>query len=189
MKRPTVLVLALGGAVVTVAMVALAKRGSSSSTSAEPTPKPTSAPIEDYAARDLQRICDPKPRPGVEAFRAFVLEHFGGSDAGIVRACDVGGASEHKEGRAWDWSISAGSQEAIRMLAWLFAADEQGNEHSVLRRAGVMYVIHDGAIWRSYGLRQWEPYTGENLHRDHVHLSFSWLGAMGRTSFYGGGAV
>lgn len=149
-------------------------------------------PLEPYASRDLQSTCDPTPKPGTVMFRNQVLARFGGADAGIVRDCLVGGVSEHKEGRAWDWAIPS-RQAAEQMLAWLMEPDSFGRPHARLRRAGVMYLIYDRHIWSAYrgpaGSQAWRPYTGENPHADHMHVSFSRDGAAGATSFYSSGGV
>lgn len=172
-----------GGSVGIVLLARTARRSPSTPWPLPREPKPLE-PIESYAKRELQIGCDPTPKPGVVAFRNYVLRHFGGRDAGIGRECSLGGMSEHKEGRAWDWAIKAGSAEAQRMLAWLLAPDRWGNDHAVLRKAGVMLVIFDRQIWRAYEPRSWQPYTGRDPHTTHMHLSFSWDGAMRRTSFY-----
>jgi hypothetical protein len=72
-------------------------------------------------------------------------------------------------------------------MTWLLAPDELGNDGAMARRLGVMYVIWDSRIWRSYqAARGWQPYSGASPHTDHVHLSFSWAGALGETSYWSG---
>jgi hypothetical protein len=139
-------------------------------------------PIEDYARADMQATCDPEERPGLQAFRAWVLRTYGGRDGGISRACEIGKASEHKEGRAWDWMVDPATARSF--ANFLLASDDGGNAHAMFRRAGIMYMIHDRHWWRGYAERAWIPYDGGNPHTDHVHFSFGWPGAMGRTSFY-----
>jgi len=111
--------------------------------------------------------------------------------------------SEHADGRAWDWGIPTGHgrAEAHTLLSWLFATDPQGNTQAMARRLGVMYVIWQGRIRSTGG--GWQPYlpgvcwqagkggkvaTGNPTlcHRDHVHISLAWDGAMKRTSFWTG---
>jgi hypothetical protein len=132
---------------------------------------------EDYAPLEDESACDPTPKPGVEIFRDWTLEAYGGSDLGIVRPCG-GGRSGHYSGRAWDWGVQAGDPRADRFFSRIFA-----NQHEILRRAGITYLIHDGSIW-STGTRQWRPYSGPNRHTDHVHVSFGTPGAIARTTFY-----
>src|SRR5205807_2097292 len=60
--------------------------------------------IEGYARYEGQSTCDPAPKPGALALRNLLLSHYAGTTSlGISRACEVGGRSEHKEGRAFDW--------------------------------------------------------------------------------------
>lgn len=143
--------------------------------------------VEPYAPREPATTCDPDPKPGVVAFRDFTLEHVGGRDVGISRGCDVGKASEHHEGRAWDWGLNAGDPEeaakADEMIEWLLAPDEHGEPHANFRRAGMRYMIWNRRIW-STGPKEWRPYTGVNPHTDHVHFSWGWPGAMAQTSLY-----
>ncbi|MGW5049820.1 hypothetical protein [Actinokineospora sp. NPDC004072] len=122
------------------------------------------------------------------AFRDLVLSVFPTTGCmGITRAPEVAGVSEHKEGRAWDWRVCRECQGdlASALLGWLLAPDAQGRPHAAARRFGVMYLIWDSRIWGSYAAEQgWRPYGGANPHIDHVHFSFSRLGAAGRTSWW-----
>ena len=151
-----------------------------------------SAAIEVLAPYQGQTACDPVARPGVVQFRDLVLAAYPGTgDSGIVRSCTVGGTSEHKEGRAWDWRVNtANPDDVLRvddLMTWLLAPDEFGNAAAMARRLGVMYVIWDSRIWKSYqASRGWQPYTGASPHTDHVHVSFSWAGALGATSYWTG---
>lgn len=69
------------------------------------------------------------------------------------------------------------------VLSWLFAADEDGEPHAMLRRAGIDYIIWDRQIWNARD-RVWSAYTGASPHTDHVHFSFGWPGARAETSLY-----
>jgi hypothetical protein len=142
--------------------------------------------VEDYAPRAEAVGCDPAPKPGVVAFRAFVLGHLGGSDLGICRECGAG-RSEHYEGRAWDWGVRvdrpADVERVDKLMAWLLGPGEHGQAHANFRRAGLRYMIWDGRIW-SGGTQQWRPYSGRSAHRDHVHFTFGHAGAQAQTSFY-----
>lgn len=157
-----------------------------------PTGGSTGSAIEGYAAYDPQRKCDPSAKPGTVALAQWLLERYPGTRSyGIVRACNIGGRSEHKEGRAFDWGANVGNaaeraavDDFIRLI---LATDEHGNRHALARRMGVMYVVWNGQIWSSYYADQgWRRYSGPNPHTDHVHLSLSWAGAMGTTSFFTG---
>ncbi|MDP9795018.1 hypothetical protein J2S43_003530 [Catenuloplanes nepalensis] len=148
------------------------------------------AAIDGYAASDPQSTCDPVAKPGALGFRELVLRQYPATgDSGIVRSCADGGVSEHKEGRAWDWTINAASAtdhaRADELLAWLLATDSHGNQHANARRLGVMYIIFDRRIWGSYQAGDgWRTYTGSNPHTDHVHFSFSRAGALKQTTWW-----
>jgi hypothetical protein len=144
--------------------------------------------VEPFAPYQPQVSCDPLAKPGVVAFRALVLRKFGGSDLGISRDCDTGGGSEHKEGRAWDhgldWYDEDDRARAQDALAWLTetVADDPARR---AKRLGVMYMIWNHKIWSAYRADEgWRPYSGANPHRDHIHFSFTWNGAMKRTSWW-----
>ncbi len=113
------------------------------------------------------------------------------SSFGISRGCGVGGRREHKEGRAFDWAVDVGDSAdraaADDFLARLFATDEHGNRHALARRLGVMYVVWNNRIWGSYRADAgWRPYVGDSPHTDHAHISSSWVGGLGETSFWTG---
>lgn len=98
-----------------------------------------------------QSTCDPSPKRGVERFRRIVLRAFPWTGPGsISRACDVGGTSEHKEGRAWDWGVRTSSdrdRRAVnRLFDWLFHSDRYGHEHARASRLGIQYLIWNRRI-------------------------------------------
>lgn len=148
--------------------------------------------IEALAAYEPQATCLPGARPAVAAFARLLEKAYPqGRDLGTTRACDQGARSEHKEGRAHDWglrvSTPAERMAAEELLAWLLATDEHGNDFAMARRLGIMYVIWDGHVWSSSAADDgWRVYRGPSAHTDHVHLSFSWDGATGATSFWDG---
>jgi hypothetical protein len=149
--------------------------------------------IDRYAPYQGQTHCTSEEQPGVVRFRDLVRATYPGVNAGgILRGCEVGGRSEHKEGRAWDWTaradVPAQAEQVSDLLSWLLATDEFGHPHAMARRLGVMYVIWDGRWWASWdAAKGWQPYTGSSPHTDHVHVSFSWDGALERTSWWNGG--
>ena len=144
------------------------------------------APVDAYASYVGQSTCDPTAKPGVVAFRDMVLATYPcTTSGGITRACSIGGTSEHKEGRAWDWMIQVGNPAADAFLGWLLKTDAQGNTHAMARRLGIMYIVWNKQMWRAYKASSgWLPYTGSNPHTDHVHFSFSWAGAKKQTTFW-----
>ena len=72
-----------------------------SSTAAAPTP------VDAYAPYQGQTTCDPTEKPGARYLLDLVVGYYRiGRKVGITRACNVGGQSEHKEGRALDWGVN-----------------------------------------------------------------------------------
>jgi hypothetical protein len=149
--------------------------------------------IEEYAPSTAPTSCDLSVKPGVEIVADFLLTGYGGCcmlnsgrPSGMLRDCHIGSASDHHEGRAFDWMLSAYDPEqaavAEEFLAWLLKTDRYGNEHANLRRLGITYIIWNGQSW-SVLHRRWRPYTRQNQHTDHIHISFGWAGARGETSF------
>jgi hypothetical protein len=157
--------------------------------------------IDDPATYEGQTICSPETKPGVAAFRDLVLRTYPDTGAGSVgRSCSVGGRSEHKEGRAWDWgvrkTVPAERAAAEDLLDWLLRTDRFANTRAIARRAGIMYLIWDRRIW--FPSSGWQTYCvqrgdgchapdGGGLrhpHTDHIHFSFSWPGARGTTTFW-----
>lgn len=151
-----------------------------------------SSAIEPLAGYQAQTTCSPSAKPGVLDFSARLLRANPSTRSlGIVRACSAGGRSEHKEGRAFDWSVSARSpadRARVKALTtWLLRTDKYGNRHAMARRLGLQYMIWNGRIWGSYAASSgWRRYRGASSHTDHVHFSFTWAGARMRTSFWTG---
>lgn len=141
---------------------------------------------EPYGSYQPQVSCDPVAKPGVLGFRGLILRKFGGGDLGISRSCAVGGRSEHKEGRAWDYALNwykpGDRQRAAEVIEWL-TAPVAGEPSRRARRLGVMYMIWNNRIWSN---GSWRTYTGASPHRDHIHFSFTWNGATQRTSWWTG---
>lgn len=149
--------------------------------------------IDAYATYDGQATCSPDPKPGTVDFSNMLLATYPQSGSyGISRDCNLGGQSEHKEGRAFDWMVSASDPSDVAavddVINWLLATDKYGNRHALARRLGIMYIIWNGYMWRAYRPDDgWQPYSGSNPHTDHVHFSFSWAGALRQTSWWTGG--
>jgi peptidoglycan hydrolase-like protein with peptidoglycan-binding domain len=198
-RRLRTLILRRAGAPALAAMLAtgLLATGAANATAASAAPKdpvaPKAAPavVETYTPYLPQVTCDPTVKPGTAALRAMLIATYGGSDLGVTRACDVGALSEHKEGRAFDWGMSAKDPAqklvAQQFLTWLLAKGPGGGGGYNARRLGVMYVIWDGKIWSAYRASEgWRKYTGGESHSDHIHISLAWNGAMKRTSWWTG---
>ena len=139
-----------------------------------------------------QVACDPTLKPGAKALADLLVAHYGTGYYGVVRQCSSGGTSEHKEGRAIDWMLSAynttQASVATDFLNWLTAAGPDGQPGYQARRLGVMYVIWNKKTWATYR-PEWRDYTGSSPHTDHIHISLGWNGAMKRTSWWTGGAA
>ncbi len=165
-----------------------------------PVPYPA---IVDLAPRyEGQDSCDSAPKPGAQRLADLIKATYGGDQTvWIPRNCATGGQSEHKEGRAVDWMVdvrdSAQRAKAETFLNWLLGPDTAGVPYGHALRMGVMYIGWHDRIWRSYDLeRGWtelkgcfskpQPSMDTTCHRDHIHLSLSWDGAAGLTSFWDG---
>ena len=157
-------------------------------------PKNPNLPRElDIASPYLpQTVCDPAAKPGVTAFARLMSQHYSEFSYGISRACNYG-LTEHSEGRALDWMLNKNdpTEHAIAdaVVDWLVAPDANGQPGAMARRFGIMYIIWDRRIWGTYQMNEgWRPYYGSSPHTDHIHFSFSWDGAMQRTSWWTGKA-
>jgi len=163
--------------------------------------KPDFGPaVEAEAVYVGQSRCGPTPKPGVVAFSQKVMRAYPNTSTyGISRACHIGGRSEHKEGRAWDWKVNHAVRSQRRVandfLDWLLKKDRFGNRRAMTRRFGIMYLIWNKRIWTPwYGWRSYcEMHNGvcyasdggaRSPHTDHVHFSFTWAGARQKTTWW-----
>lgn len=168
--------------------------GAPAGAAANPVPSvPFSGPPESPSPHQGQVSCDPVEKPGATALRELLRVTYGKANtAGSARSCSVGGASEHKEGRAYDWMMNAYSSSdkaaADAFVAWLTGRDSAGVLGGNAHRLGIQYVIWNRRTWQSW-TGAWKTYTGASPHTDHVHVSFSWDGAMKRTSWWTGRTV
>jgi hypothetical protein len=148
--------------------------------------------IEVMSPYQAQSTCNPTPKPGTVALSKLVMAAYPGTGtSGIARDCSIGGLSEHKEGRAWDWHVVYSNPkqraQAADFVHWLFATDAYGNTFAQARRLGIMYVIWNHKIWGSYSAGSgWRAYTGSDPHTGHMHISLSWAGAQKKTSYWTG---
>jgi len=184
---PTRLVVLLVAMTIAVATVGYA----SPALAKHPSPPYSYGPsIEALADYEPQTGCRQRAKPGVVAFADLLLETYPTTGSlGILRGCDVGGTSEHKEGRAFDWAVSAKDTRDVtrvrNLMSWLLATDRHGNRFAMARRLGIQYMIWNHRIWRAYqATTGWSDYAGSVPHTDHVHFSFSWPGARKQTSFW-----
>jgi len=155
-----------------------------------PSPPSKALPValDARAPYEPQVSCDPRSKPGVVAFGALMTARYKIGAKGTYRPCQ-GDTSEHYESRALDWMLSVNNptQKAIAdsVTAWLSA-----NNGAMARRFGINYMIWNRRIWGVYAPAQgWVAYRGAVPHTDHIHFSFSWDGAMKRTSWWTGRAT
>ena len=156
-------------------------------------------PVEDYAAYDPQTTCTKKPRAGTVALGEYLVATYGGAGGAVNRPCSGSGTSEHKDGRAIDWTLNAADPadraRAKEFLAAAFATDADGNTHALARRMGIMYVIWSDHMYSAWDQFERDGYLSSSCrskrtcsktlrHRDHMHISLSKPGANGLTSFY-----
>ncbi|MHB1473354.1 MAG: peptidoglycan-binding domain-containing protein [Dermatophilaceae bacterium] len=198
-------VVTLSGAALAVPLMAigLASTARADTTPVTPVSPPTPAPVPVVPAAPTKTLpvaldirtpyepqlsCDPRDKPGVAAFAALMKASYKTGTTGISRSCTAA-TSEHYEGRALDWMLSAKDpqQKAVAdsVVAWLSA-----DSGAVARRFGISYIVWNTKMWREYAPeRGWVAYTGSVPHTDHIHLSFSWDGAMARTPWWTGRAT
>ena len=153
-----------------------------------PPSKALPAALDVKTPYQAQVSCDPRPKPGVTAFGALMSARYKIGYKGTYRPCNSS-TSEHYDSRALDWMLNVNNptQKAIAdsVVAWLSA---RGGV--MARRFGISYIIWNHRMWREYAPeRGWTAYTGSVPHTDHIHLSFSWDGAMKRTSWWTGRAT
>jgi len=153
-----------------------------------PPTKALPAALDIRTPYEAQLSCDPRDKSGVTAFAALMKANYKTGATGISRSCQ-GDISEHYEGRALDWMLNVKDpkQKAVAdsVVAWLSA-----NQGAMARRFGISYIIWNTKMWREYAPQQgWAKYTGSVPHTDHIHFSFSWDGAMKRTSWWTGKAT
>ena len=160
-------------------------------------------PVDGYATYQPQKSCATTEKPGTVALGQW-LSARGGAYGGTLRSCRGGGQSEHKDGRAFDWTLDATSIDdeatAQAFLTEAFADDELGDTDALARRMGIMYVIWDDRIYSAwYGFeprnylngacRSRKTCSKTLRHRDHMHISLSKAGSRGLTSWYVEGAA
>lgn len=183
----------LAAGIAAIATLSLLLAGPAPAASAKVPPPPkalAAATIDAHLGYMPQSTCTPKAKPGATAVLKLLIATWGGSSSGISRGCGVGTTSEHKEGRALDWRMSVKSasqrKRVGQAVAWLTA-----NNGEVAYRLGVMYIIWNQHIWSLYypelGWRKMADRGSVTAnHKNHVHISLSWDGAMKQTSWWTG---
>lgn len=194
-RRAAVLILttAIGAG----ALVATAPAGSAAIVVPSPkAPAGLLSPIEPLAAYVPQVACQPGYREGTMALGRLLVATYPNTSFGGPRDC-ASNRSEHYDSRAIDWMNSVRNpvqgMQAYNVVKFLLATDRWGNTFANARRMGLMYMIWNNKMWGSWS-GKWEEYNGcfstpqpaydTACHRDHMHFSLSWNGAIGRTSFW-----
>jgi peptidoglycan hydrolase-like protein with peptidoglycan-binding domain len=198
----TGLVAAFALAISSIAPSALLPTAAAAATAKAPaTPIDLPTSIEPLTGYVPATSCNPVAKPGAAKLGKLLTSSYPGTSYGIDRTCGVDPlpTTEHYEGRAVDWMVSVRkpkeAAQANAVIKWLLATDSAGNKYANARRLGVMYIIWNNKIWGAYSAdRGWRAYSScstqpsvgwdSSCHRNHVHISLSWEGAMGRTSFW-----
>ena len=166
---------------------------------APPTPSGLPSALEAPASY-VGPISCAKPHKGTARLGALLVSTWPATSWSAHRDCSTA-TSEHHDGRAIDWMTNArkknGKKRGDDLNRWLLATDKRGNAFANARRLGVMYIIWNNRIWSSYRASSgWRVYNGctaksragtaydTTCHRNHVHLSLSWAGARGYTSYW-----
>jgi hypothetical protein len=165
------------------------------------TPRGLPTAIEPLGGYVGQVSCQPTTRRGsadLAHLLAWTYRNYNATSWGSTYACGTDGSrSEHYDGRAIDWMVSVRDAQqhaaAHAAITWLLATDKAGNRFAMARRLGVMYLIYNNRMWGAWDGR-WEEYNNcshlpqraydNACHRTHVHISLTWDGAMGRTSYW-----
>ncbi|QDO87212.1 hypothetical protein FNH13_01790 [Ornithinimicrobium ciconiae] len=151
-------------------------------------PEGVELPEEIDASNVFQRnvICDPVTKPGVIAVANLLSQSFENQGYTLHRNC-IDLRSEHYDGRAVDWQLSAYDPQERRtgdaVVTWL--TDDDGE---IARRLGIQSIIWNKRSWHA-STGYWQGYAGKSDHTDHIHLSFTWDGAFMRTSWWTGVAL
>jgi len=161
----------------------------------------TVTPVESYAPYQPQTSCSPTAKPGTVALGRWLVRTYGGHTGRISEACRGKSVSEHKEGRAFDWTLdatkTADRARAQRFLTAAFATGPSGEPAELARRMRIMYVIWNDHIYASYSQFRARDYRSSSCktlakcsktlrHRDHMHISLTRYGGLGRSSWYVG---
>ncbi|KAA1425050.1 peptidoglycan-binding protein [Mumia zhuanghuii] len=165
-------------------------------------PSPVALSTIELPAPHIGPVSCAKPQPGTVKLGNLLVKTWPVTSWMGARDCGSS-SSEHYDGRAVDWMTNArtakGKKRGNDLAAWLLATDAAGNRFANARRLGVMYIIWNNRIWSTSRSREgWRVYNGctakgrsgtgsdTTCHRNHVHLSLSWAGARGYTSYWDG---
>jgi hypothetical protein len=198
---------ALATAALAAALLPAFAAGPAASAAVVPRSPALPVAIDAFASYQGQTTCSPTAKVGATKLAALLRTTYGSASIGIPRSCSTGGQSEHKEGRALDWMLSvrvpAQRAKVQAFLTWLLAPGSDGRPAAMARRLGVMYLGWNNRFWAAYRPDSgWTDLKGcttdpaklasgyDTLcHRNHLHISLSWEGALAYTSFWSGTPV
>ena len=156
--------------------------------------------VDAPAPYEGQVTCTKAPRPGTVALASWLMRTYPATGSmGLMRGCRVGGRSEHKDGRAFDWKADVRKKKTRRaaydFIRKALATDAAGNPHALARRMGIMYLIWNDHIYSAWGgfepadylnggCRSLKACSRTLRHRDHVHISLGRPGARAATSWF-----
>ena len=168
-----------------------------------PTPAGLPSGVEALASYVGANSCDATAKPGATSLGTLLTSTYPGTSFHVARPCgsDSLATTEHYDGRAVDWMVNARNTTqrgyASAAVNWMLAKDARGNAYAQARRLGVMYLIWNNKTWSAYRPEEgWREYSGclsaakagtaydTACHRNHVHISLSWAGAMKRSSYW-----
>jgi hypothetical protein len=190
----------LGSLLITVGFVAAAPVARAA-VPEPPTPAGLPVLIEPLAGYVGQVACEPTLRRGtgrLARLLATTYRSYGATSWMSTYGCGTNGSrSEHYDGRAIDWMVDVHNRRQLAAarsaISWLLATDRLGHRCAMARRLGVMYLIFNNRTWGAWDGR-WEEYNNcshlpgrrydNSCHRTHMHISLSWAGATGRTSYW-----
>lgn len=140
-----------------------------------------------------QNACYANELPGVAAFRDMLLATFPRpaetlQSYNINRGCNTPGISEHEEGRAVDFEAEVTDRTQYAQAKKLLRYLTKNNGYHA-RRWGIMYIIYNQKLWAQY-----KPYWRQmsdrgnrvDNHMDHIHFTFTWNGAVKKSSYWTG---
>jgi peptidoglycan hydrolase-like protein with peptidoglycan-binding domain len=202
-RRTTRLLGATATASAAIVLAAVALASPASAAPVPPTPAGLPAAAESLASYVGASSCDATAKPGASGLGSLLTSTYPGTSYSSARPCgsDSLSTTEHYDGRAVDWMTNVRNTTqrgyANAALSWMLATDAKGNTFANARRLGVMYIIWNNHSWSAYRPQDgWREYNGclsstragtgydTTCHRNHVHFSLSWEGAMKRSSYW-----
>lgn len=155
-------------------------------------------PVREYVG---QRKCIRHPQKGTVALARLIRQRYGPITTGLNRGC-LKDQSEHYDGRAIDWMVNSRNRAQARkgddFVKWL-TMSRGPHIAAMARRLGIMYLIWRDRVWKIYQAELgWQPYrecltpafrspaNDNDCHRNHVHISLTWDGALKRSSWWRG---